>query len=41
MNKNDEKWLNTWTPTTKNYRKIYKSNTDKIFKKIYNIIYEK
>ena len=41
MNKNDEKWLNTWTPTTKNYRKIYKSNTDEIFKKIYNIIYEK
>ena len=41
MSKNDEKWLNTWTPTTKNYRKIYKSNTDEIFKKIYNIIYEK
>ena len=41
INKNDEKWLNTWTPTTKNYRKIYKSNTDEIFKKIYNIIYEK
>ena len=41
MNKKDEKWLNTWTPTTKNYKKIYKSNTVEIFKKIYNIINEK
>ena len=41
MNKKDEKWLNTWTPATKNYKKIYKSNTVEIFKKIYNIINEK
>ena len=41
MNKKDEKWLNTWTQSTKNYKKIYKSNTVEIFKKIYNIINEK
>jgi len=41
INKKDQKWLNTWTPITKNYKKIYKSNTKEIFKAIHNIINEK
>jgi len=38
INKKDEKWVNTWTPTTKNYKKIYKSNTKEIFITILKII---
>ena len=38
INKKDEKWLNAWTPTTKNYKKVYKSNTKKIFITIHKII---
>ena len=38
INKKDEKWVNTWTPTTKNYKKIYKSNTKEIFIAIFKII---
>ena len=41
MNKKDEKWLNTWTTITKNYNKLYKSNTHEIFNLICNIINEK
>jgi len=40
INKKDEKWLNTWTPTTKNYKKVYKSNTKEIFTTIHKIINE-
>ena len=40
INKKDEKWLNTWTPITKNYKKVYKSNTNEIFKTIHKIINE-
>ena len=41
INKKDEKWLNTWIPITKNYKKVYKSNTNEIFKTIHKIINEK
>jgi len=41
INKKDEKWLNAWTPMTKNYKKVYKSNTKEVFKTIHMIINEK
>ena len=41
LNKKDELWLNTWTPITKNYKKVYKSNTKDVFKTIHKILNEK
>tara|TARA_B110000971_G_scaffold210184_1_gene237133 strand:+ start:253 stop:1269 length:1017 start_codon:yes stop_codon:yes gene_type:complete len=41
LDKKDEKWLNSWTPITKNYKKIYKTNTSEIFNRILKIINEK
>lgn len=41
INKKDEIWLNTWTPITKNYKKVYKSNTKKVFNSIHKILNEK
>jgi len=41
LNKKDELWLNTWTPITKNYKKVYKSNTKEIFNTIHKILNEK
>ena len=41
MNKSQETWLNTWIDYKKDYIKIYKSNTSKIFNAINDIINEK
>jgi len=41
INKKDEIWLNTWTPITKNYKKVYKSNIKEVFNSIHRILNEK
>ena len=41
MNKSQETWLNTWIDYKKDYIKIYKSNTGKIFNTIHDIINDK
>ena len=41
INKKDEKWLNTWTPITKNYRKVYKSSVIQVFNSLIEVINEK